>query len=656
MKDDYCLVKTVEHIELFWDVLISNNEIVVIYDEKFRLLRANEYYLKNITSEENALSNNILLFFPDRTIREIKVTLRTTSLKFTFSPGKLNSNIIYKCTLSRVESNGGKVIYLLLGKSAEGNNKTELTLPEYESHFRMIFEKSPDGIFLMNGETIVDCNPAAVRLFGHEREAIIGSTPFKLSPEFQPDGKKSEDKAREYISNAQSGKPQFFEWQHISGNSVPFISEITLTPVKIKENIVIQAFIRDISIRKNNETLQNAVLEISEAANEAENLDKLFKTIHTIVAKLMLAENFYIALYDEELNQISFPYFVDQVDETPEPRKPRKGFTEYVLFRGEPALLSPEQIDGLYETKEVDLIGSESIDWLGVPLKVKGKSIGVIAVQSYDADKRYTRVDKNILSFVSSQIAHVISRKQYESKLKESEKSLKEMNASKDRLFSIIAHDLKSPFTALLGFSEMMAVEAETLTKEEVKAYSENIFNVAKNVHNLLENLLHWSRFQTGRFTYKPEEFKLNAVINDVINLFSNNAKSKGISLINLTPKEYTAFGDMGMLQSTLRNLVSNSIKFTNENGKISIKVDEEGDLLRISVKDNGIGIGKSNIPKLFQIDIQYTTNGTSNEKGTGLGLLLSKEMVEKNGGTMLVESTKGKGSMFSFTIPRYKG
>ena len=237
--------------------------------------------------------------------------------------------------------------------------------------------------------------------------------------------------------------------------------------------------------------------------------------------------------------------------------------------------------------------------------------------------------------------------------LGESESRLTELNASKDKFFSIISHDLRSPFTSIIGFAEVMLEDINTLSQEEIKEFTNSIYKSSKNIQNLLENLLQWSRVQTGRIELNPINFDLNSLINDVIALYHVNAARKKISLVNKVENQYYVKADKFMIDTLLRNLVSNSIKFTNQGGEIKIIVDDslEGRLL-VTISDNGVGINEETIEKLFKIDSHVTTKGTEKEKGTGLGLILCKEFVEKNNGKIWVESKIGKGSDFKFTLP----
>ncbi|HEX2867848.1 MAG TPA: PAS domain-containing sensor histidine kinase [Ignavibacteriales bacterium] len=232
------------------------------------------------------------------------------------------------------------------------------------------------------------------------------------------------------------------------------------------------------------------------------------------------------------------------------------------------------------------------------------------------------------------------------------EEELKALNAGKDKLFSIIAHDLKSPFTALLGFSEYMTNYLEELKPEEIKEFAGSIFKSASGVYKLIENLLEWSRLQLGRIDFQPQAFDFNELAREILQLYQANADKKKIVLEEEIEPHIRVFADKHMTETIMRNLISNAIKFTGQSGKVSLQVLRENENVMISVIDNGSGMDSLQISKLFSLSEHKTTLGTEQEKGTGLGLLICKEFVEKNGGTILVESQPGKGSCFTFSLP----
>lgn len=238
------------------------------------------------------------------------------------------------------------------------------------------------------------------------------------------------------------------------------------------------------------------------------------------------------------------------------------------------------------------------------------------------------------------------------SNLVAAETNLIKLNNAKDKFFSIIAHDLKNPFNALLGFSETLIHKYNDLSREQIYTYIDIINKSATSLYQLLENLLEWSKSQTGNINYIPEKFQVKEVADrEIFNLIPA-ANRKNISIQTEISPNITAFADKNIISAVIRNLLNNAIKFTFYDGTILISARETRKKVEVSVSDNGVGISKVAKKKLFSLDYNVTTTGTNDEKGTGLGLLLCKEFVEKSGGTLWVDSKPGKGSTFTFTIP----
>jgi len=236
--------------------------------------------------------------------------------------------------------------------------------------------------------------------------------------------------------------------------------------------------------------------------------------------------------------------------------------------------------------------------------------------------------------------------------LEESEKALRELNSGKDKYFTILAHDLKSPFHGLLGFSSVLMNDFDNLTEDEKKEYITDINTSTKSIYNLIENLLMWSRLQTGKIEFKISKLNLNSVLEKVINLLKSSANRKSIKIINSVNENETVFADENMLASILQNLISNSIKFSRTDGEIEIKSNKIDGYYEISVSDSGVGIKNENLDKLFRFEEHLTTRGTESEEGSGLGLILCQEFVKRHNGKISVESEIDKGSKFVFTIP----
>jgi len=275
--------------------------------------------------------------------------------------------------------------------------------------------------------------------------------------------------------------------------------------------------------------------------------------------------------------------------------------------------------------------------------------------------------DSNDKLLGSLHIARDISlQKDSEAKLMKYNIELKELNQNKDKFFSIVAHDLRSPFQGMLGFTDLILEELETLSRNEIKEYLLKVRESSYGMFGLLENLLNWSRLQTGRMQYNPSEFNLKEDVVSIIGLLNSNAQSKSVNLINNITASYLVFADENMIHSILLNLATNAIKFTNPGGTVTFDAKIKNICVRehkgkctckqkgveISVSDNGVGIPEEKLGIIFNIGNQYSMPGTANEHGAGLGLFLVKEMVEKHSSELIVKSDEAKGSVFTFTIP----
>jgi len=247
---------------------------------------------------------------------------------------------------------------------------------------------------------------------------------------------------------------------------------------------------------------------------------------------------------------------------------------------------------------------------------------------------------------------NITNRKQNELQLINHEKQLETLNETKDKLISIIAHDLRNPFNSIIGFSELLIEEVEHFEIEKIKRFSKIINTSSVNTLNLLDNLLHWAKTQTNQLNFSPEKIEISSIINEVLKTLESTAKFKNISL-NYYQKNpnLVVHADLNMLKTILRNLISNSLKFTKSEGFIHIYTKNINNQVEIVIEDNGIGMNEATRANLFKIH-KDSTLGTANEKGSGLGLLLCKELIEKHKGEIFIESEEGKGTTFKFTLP----
>ena len=258
-------------------------------------------------------------------------------------------------------------------------------------------------------------------------------------------------------------------------------------------------------------------------------------------------------------------------------------------------------------------------------------------------------------TYIESVIQDITELRELEESLRFSEAGLQESNAAKDRFFSILAHDLRGPFNSLLGLTEIIALQPETLDDKRKTRFIHLIHKGVKNLSSLIENLLEWSRSQQGTIGFNPKEIKLEPLVQETANLLSEVGFSKEIALLVNIDKNIKILADEDMVKTIFRNLISNAIKYTHKEGLIKIysrDLRPDKSFIEISVEDNGVGIAKEDLNKLFKIDSAYSNPGTEKEKGTGLGLVLVKEFLEKHQGTIHIESEKGIGTKVIFTLP----
>lgn len=303
--------------------------------------------------------------------------------------------------------------------------------------------------------------------------------------------------------------------------------------------------------------------------------------------------------------------------------------------------------------KSKDLLELNIQGYVGTALYNKmGEPNGILCAMSRKKLDLPPQAEK-IMKIVGARITAEIERVKAQKALQISEEKLRAANASKDKLFSIIAHDLKSPFNSLIGFSRVLLNHLKDGDIGVIDKYANIIHDVAVQTHRLLENLLEWSVIQTGRNIFAPVKFNLADLFTEVIDLYKNQARQKGINLAPAIKPDVEMVADKNMLTTILRNLVSNAVKYTKSGGLITVSGIVLDGTVKVIVTDTGVGINKDHLGKIFSIDTKISTAGTGNERGTGLGLVLCKDLVEKHRGKIWVESEEGIGSKFFITMPQ---
>lgn len=491
--------------------------------------------------------------------------------------------------------------------------KTQKSVEESEAQFRLVFENSKNPILWADAKTgiLVKVNKAALNLLEKEEHELIGKPQTVLHPA---------DKIEKYIKMFKEhvdNKGAFnMESEIITKSGKIKLVEVSSTIVKIGEKEINQGVFIDITEKKQAEEL----LRKSE-----EKYRQITETLPTVIFEIDLEGNITF------INSMAYEltgYSKKDVDE---------GFN--VL-----SIVIPEDKIRVAENMKKLLMGEELAMTDYTFVHKDGSNIPVILHST-------PIIENNKPIGFRGFFMDISERKNAELTIQKQNAKLVELNAAKDKLFSIIAHDLKSPFNVILGFSNLLFSNIDRFNKEKIHKIASTLNNAAIQTNKLLENLLDWSRFQRGLVNVNLTSCNFKVIAFELELLYFELAKNKLITIQNNIIDNIIVKCDEDITKAILRNLISNAIKFTNKGGKISMDYEKNEDFVTFSITDNGVGIDKKRLPYLFDLSQNSITSGTDYEKGTGLGLILCKELVEIQGGKIWIDSEIGKGTKISFTL-----
>jgi PAS domain S-box-containing protein len=545
-------------------------------------------------------------------------------------------------------------------------NERTAELTASEARWRTLVDHAPEAIVVFEGDTgrFISCNENATRLYGLSREQLAVLTPYDVSPEFQPDGRPSLAVGKEKVCAALAGKTPVFEWthRHADGHLIP--CEIRLVRLPGDGPSQVRASIIDNTERKRREKIVQATFEISEAVHTTEDLADLYKHIHVVVGGLMPARNFYIALLDPNTEVITFAYHVDEVEATPPPLKMNTGLTSVVLRTGK-ACLVPCKMQARKRRvgNEVMFEGSPGISyvecgvpaaiWLGVPLLLQNKAIGVIAVQDYQNETAYGEQEKQILTFVAGQIALAIERKRAEQELLKTLAREKELGRLKSNFVSMVSHEFRTPLSIIQSSAEILRDYFNQLEGVEREEQLGSIVKNTRRMAVMMEEILVLSRLDAGKTEFIPKPLQLDAFLRRVVDeVFSAGDRRCPVEL-SLPSDAGNACADEGLLGHIFTNLLSNAVKYSQTGAVVHFDLKREGREAVCVIRDRGIGIPEDDQPWLFNA-FQRGSN-VGDRPGTGLGLVLVKRCVELHGGKVRIESQVGVGTTVTVRMPIFE-
>lgn len=533
-----------------------------------------------------------------------------------------------------------------IARDISEQKKVALDLERSEMNYRAIFTNANDAILILNPETcnIISANEKASEIYGYPLESLLNMNLKNLVNDFEYDLSQIDAiKCNKDLKN--------FETVHLNSNKEKLFILVNGSLIEYYGQKAIMNINHDISDIKKSERNKAATYRISELTHTSARIEDAYVQTHEIIKELMPAENLYIALYDEESRMLSFPYFSDEKDSRPEPRMMKKGLTEYVLKYGKPLLLKPEKLRELEKKKEIEFIGPMSLYWLGVPLISQNKVIGVIVVQSYTPGIRYNEEHKNMLIFVSEQVASLIIKKQSEDELLKAKNIAVESDRLKTSLIANMSHELRTPMTGILGFASLLKQQIANPKSLEMV---DNILNSGKRLMATLSSILQLSQLEASNHPISISCENLNRFVELACAPLMVYAQGKNIKLETSFSNDVFAFINENFMLQTLDNLISNAIKFTDK-GSVVLETGytgmDENRFAYIKVIDTGIGISADHYNMIFEEFRQVSEGLNRSYEGTGLGLSVCKKMIELMGGKILVESKLGQGTTFMVLV-----
>jgi PAS domain S-box-containing protein len=483
--------------------------------------------------------------------------------------------------------------------------RAENTLREREQFLSAILETTQDGFWVLDAQgRVIETNESYCRMSGYPRDELLR---LRI-PDLEAAETPAETVAR--ITRIIENGSETFDTQHRRKDGTLFDVEVSVSFLE-NEGGRFVCFCRDISERK----------EMTRSLQESEERYRLLSDVTMegiVIHKHGIARDLNTAL-------------------------------ARMLGWEREELLGKNLLELIIHEDDRDIVRGNIVKDYALPYEVRGIRKG--------GEVFFAELEARDFEFQGEQlrvaaIRDITERRRSQETIKRQNKQLQSLLAEKDRFFSIIAHDLKSPMSGLLALSRMFVEDAENLTMKELKQVADGMHKSSENLFALLENLLQWALMQQGVMQYEPMTTNLRELVNTGMNILHSVAEQKQITLRNNIPEQLAVLVDRPMISAVIRNLLSNTLKFTNLEGAVEVSAIREKNMVRVAVQDNGIGMDQATAATIFSLDQKKVGRGTMGESGTGLGLILCKEFIEKHGGRIAVQSERGKGTTFHFTVP----
>jgi PAS domain S-box-containing protein len=532
---------------------------------------------------------------------------------------------------------------------------TERKVTEYELRkLSRIVEQSPSSVIVTGLDgTIEYVNPKTLAITGYSKEELISKNPRIFNS-----GEKPKEEYKQLWSEILSGSEWTGEFHNKKKNGKLYWESASISPIFNEKQEIINfvAVKEDITERKRLELAQKLVLEISHLSTKHITLFDFLQEVHQKIKQIILADNFYVALYNETDHTFSFPYHVDEYDnlELNKAYDFRNSYTDHVLKTNQSLIVTPENQHAVEKDGSTKEYGDQLSVWLGVPFKTTegSKPNGVIAIQDYQNRDSYTETDKSIMEIIAHSIGSFIERIKYIEDLVQARKKAEESDKLKTAFINNISHEIRTPLNGILGFGQFL-IEPD-LSEEERRGFFEHVEKSGNRLMNTVTDYMDMAMLFSHTLEVTKKDFALEAVFGRITDKTKKLCEEKNIEFKLEIPKEalgLTVNSDPEFIQKILDKLLENAIKFTKA-GSIICGCQIKTGHLSLFVKDTGSGIDEGKLDLIFEVFKQADTAITRGHEGSGLGLTIAKGLVKLLGGEIAVASEKGKGSVFSFTIP----
>jgi len=554
------------------------------------------------------------------------------------------------------DENGNIIGILSSGQDITVRRKLEKKILENEKQFRNLFNAVTDPIFIhpynpAGFSRFVEINQASCDILGYTREELLQLTPADISA---PDDARIKGSKQERKKLLETGK-QRFEAVHVRKDGSTLIVEITSTIINYKGQTAVMSIAHDITNRKNAELIQKILHRIAQSAVTTQKLNELFKSVRNELSDLIDTTNFYIALYDSETGILTEHFETDKKDAIPHSWPAEKSLTGLVVRDKKTMLLRKKEIKQLAKSGKINLSGSTSESWLGVPLHIENRILGALVVQSYDNPNAYNQNDVQVLENIANELSQFIERKQFEEELISAKEKAEESDRLKSAFLANMSHEIRTPMNAIIGFSELL--NDPNNTEEDKQFYINTIQQRSEDLLSIINNILDISKIEAGQMPLNLQKINLEELIQEVQQTTRVTWIDSGVRTISfntdlqLSPDHLTITTDPGKLKQILNNLLNNAFRHT-EKGEIVLRCKpQDSKTLLFSVADTGCGIPTEKQAIVFERFRQVDDSLNKKHSGTGLGLSISKGLAELLGGTIWFKSEPGKGSQFYFTV-----